>query len=92
MESKEVFMVCNFSPVAFKVFGLPIHWYSFAYIFGIILAFKLTEYLMKKTEYNINSKILDDFVGLIVLGIVLGGRLGYVLYYEFDFYFHNPLD
>lgn len=85
-------MVCNFSPVAFKVFGLPIHWYSFAYIFGIILAFKLTEYLMKKTEYNINSKILDDFVGLIVLGIVMGGRLGYVLFYEFDFYFHNPLE
>ncbi len=85
-------MICNFSPVAFKICGFSVHWYSFAYIFGIVFAFKLTEYLMKKAEYDIDHKILDDFVGLIVLGIICGGRLGYVLFYELDFYSHNLLE
>ena len=85
-------MICNFSPVAFRVFGFPIHWYSFAYIFGIIFAFKLTAFLMKKTEYDIGSKILDDFVGFIVLGIILGGRIGHVLFYDFGYYSQNPLE
>ncbi len=85
-------MICNFSPVAFHVFGFPVHWYSFAYIFGIIFAFKLTEFLMKKSEYAIDSKLLDDFVGVVVLGIILGGRLGHVLFYDFSLYLHNPLE
>ncbi len=85
-------MVCNFSPVAFHVFGFPIHWYSFAYIFGIIFAFKLTEFLMKKEEYNVGPKVLDDFVGVLVLGIILGGRVGHVLFYDFEYYAQNPLE
>jgi phosphatidylglycerol:prolipoprotein diacylglycerol transferase len=85
-------MVCNFSPVAFHVFGFPVHWYSFAYIFGIIFAFKLTEFLMKKSEYNIDSKILDDFLSVVVLGIIFGGRLGHVLFYDFSFYWNNPME
>ncbi len=85
-------MVCNFSPIAFRVFGFPVHWYSFAYIFGIIFAFKLTEFLMKKSKYDIDLKLLDDFVGMIVMGIILGGRVGHVLFYDFDFYLHNPLE
>ena len=85
-------MVCNFSPIAFKIFGLPVHWYSFAYIFGIIFAFKLTQYLMKKSQYDINLKLLDDFVGVIVLGVILGGRIGHVLFYDFEYYSQNPLE
>ena len=85
-------MVCNFSPIAFHVFGFPVHWYSFAYIFGIIFAFKLTEFLMKRSEYDIKPKLLDDFVGVIVVGIILGGRIGHVLFYDFGFYFHNPME
>ncbi len=85
-------MVCNFSPIAFHVFGFPVHWYSFAYIFGIIFAFKLTEFLMKRSGYDIKPKLLDDFVGVIVLGIILGGRIGHVLFYDFDFYSHNPME
>ncbi|MBO7453913.1 MAG: prolipoprotein diacylglyceryl transferase [Alphaproteobacteria bacterium] len=85
-------MVCDFSPVAFHVFGFPVHWYSFAYIFGIIFAFKLTEFLMKKSEYDMDLKLLDDFVGVVVLGIILGGRLGHVLFYDPGFYRSDPLE
>ena len=85
-------MICNFSPIAFKIFGFPVHWYSFAYIFGIIFAFNLTKFLMKKAQYNIDPKLLDDFVSVIVLGIILGGRIGHVLFYDFGYYSQNPLE
>lgn len=85
-------MVCDFSNVAFYVFGFPIHWYSLAYIFGIIFALKLTEFLIKKVQPEIDVKILDEFVGTIVFGIIIGGRLGHVLFYDFDFYQMNPIE
>ncbi len=85
-------MICNFSPIAFHVLGFPIHWYSFAYIFGIIFALKLTEFLMKKSKYNIDLKLLDNFVGVVVIGIIFGGRVGHVLFYDFGFYANNPIE
>lgn len=98
-------MVCNFSPVAFSVFGFPIHWYSLAYIFGIIFAFELTEQLRKeivqwqkidisKTQsLKIPSKNdLEEFLNYAVIGIIVGGRLGHVLFYDFDYYFAYPME
>lgn len=85
-------MVCEFSNVAFTVFGFPIHWYSFAYIIGIISALKLTEFLIKKSKVSIDIKLLDEFIGAAILGIIVGGRLGHVLFYDFDFYLRNPIE
>ena len=86
-------MVCNFSNVAFHIFGFSIHWYSFAYILGIIFAVQITKYLSKKMEngsYYIEHT--DDFINAIVVGIILGGRLGHVFFYESEFYFQNPAE
>ena len=47
---------------------------------------------MKKAQYNIDPKLLDDFVSVIVLGIILGGRIGHVLFYDFGYYSQNPLE
>ena len=79
----------NFDPVAIELFSLKIHWYSLAYIVGIILGW----YLAKK--YYANKNILskfDDYITYIIVGLILGGRLGYILFYNFDFYLDNPLD
>jgi len=79
----------NFDPVAIEIFSLKIHWYSLAYIVGIMLGW----YLAKK--YFANKNILnkfDDYVTYIIIGLILGGRFGYVLFYNLDFYFNNPLD
>ncbi len=85
-------MICDFSNVAFYIFGLPIYWYSLAYIFGIIIALKLTAFFMKKSNNLYELKYLDDFIGSIVIGIILGGRLGHVLFYDFDFYWNHPIE
>ena len=79
----------NFDPVAIEIFSLEIRWYSLAYIVGIVLGW----YLAKK--YFVNKNILtkfDDFITYIIIGLILGGRFGYVLVYNFDFYSHNLLD
>ena len=79
----------NFDPVAIEIFSLEIRWYSLAYIIGIVLGW----YLAKK--YFVNKNIFtkfDDYITYIIIGLILGGRLGYVLFYNFDFYFNNFLD
>ena len=79
----------NFDPVAIEIFSLEIRWYSLAYIMGIILGwFFAKKYFVNK---NILSKF-DDYITYIIIGLILGGRLGYVLFYNFNFYSNNLLD
>jgi phosphatidylglycerol:prolipoprotein diacylglycerol transferase len=85
-------VVCNFSSVAFSIFGLPVRWYSLAYIFGIVVALKLSVFFSKRFEEKIPPQILDDFVGIAIGGIILGGRLGHVLFYDFDYYLNSPAE
>src|SRR6056300_1749437 len=86
--------VHNFNPILFDFGIMAIRWYSLAYIFGIILGLSYGKYLIKKFYFQQNVKIhhLDDFLIWIVIGIILGGRTGYVLFYNLQFYLENPLD
>ena len=80
----------NFDPVAFQIFSLEIRWYSLAYIVGISLGWI---YCKKKLIYNQNIiDIFDDFITYIIIGIILGGRVGYILFYNFKYFFENPLE
>ena len=79
----------NFDPVAIEFFSLEIRWYSLAYILGILIGW----YLAKKIfiSKNIYNKF-DDYIAYIIIGLIFGGRLGYVLFYNFDYYLNNFLD
>ena len=79
----------NFDPVAIEIFSLEIRWYSLAYIIGILLGW----YLAKKIfVYNSVKERFDDYVTYVIIGLVLGGRLGYVLLYNLDYYINNFFD
>ena len=82
------------SPVAFSVFGVPVRWYALAYIAGFVIGFYLLKYLVNKDDAQIklNKKQLDDFLTAIVLGVILGGRIGYVLFYNFSYFVAHPLE
>ena len=80
----------NFDPVALEIFSLEIRWYSLAYIFGIILGWIIAKKLFIK-NIEIKNKF-DDYLTNLIIGIIIGGRLGYVLIYNLSFYLSNPLD
>lgn len=84
----------NLDPIIINFGFLEIRWYSLAYIFGIFLGFYYAKYLIKKFWYkeNINLQVLDNFLIYLILGIILGGRLGYILFYNFYYYYQNPLE
>ena len=80
----------NFDPVAFTILSFEIRWYSLAYIFGILIGW----YLSKKffIDNNKIKRAFDDYITYVIVGIILGGRLGYVFFYDFSYYFNNPLE
>ena len=80
----------NFDPVAFNLFSLEIRWYSLSYIFGIIFAWI---YCKKKLiKDNTILKLFDDLLAYIIIGIIIGGRLGYVVFYNLNYYSKNILE
>ncbi len=80
----------NFDPVAIQFFSIEIRWYSLAYIFGITIGWILAKKIFI-SDLLIKEKF-DDFITYIILGIIVGGRLGYVLIYNFDYYSDNFLE
>ena len=80
----------DFDPVAFNIFSLEIRWYSLSYIFGIIFGWLYCKKKLIK-DFSI-QKLFDDYLIYLILGIVIGGRLGYVLIYNLKYYSSNPIE
>ena len=80
----------NFDPVAFQIMSFEIRWYSLAYILGIIIGWILCKKIFIK-DLDINQRF-DDFISYLIIGIIIGGRLGYVLFYNFNYYINNIVD
>jgi len=78
--------------IAFQVGPLAVRWYGLMYLFGFICAYVLILQLTKKSELSINSDTVADLLFSCVLGVVLGGRVGYTLFYNFDYYWHHPVE
>jgi len=81
----------SISPVAFSIGSLAIRWYSLAYLLGIVAAWLLTLKMIKRYDLPLSKQQIEDAVFFTTLGIILGGRFGYVLFYGGDFFWHNPL-
>ena len=80
----------NFDPVAFQIFSLEIRWYSLAYIFGISLGWMYCKKKLIQNKYILD--IFDDYITYVIVGIILGGRIGYTLFYNLKFYLENPVE
>ena len=80
----------NFDPVAFQIMSFEIRWYSLAYILGIGIGWTLCKKVFIKNS-DISEKF-DDYITYLIIGIILGGRLGYVIFYNFSYYSENILD
>ncbi len=92
----------NISPEIFsvEVFGVnfALRWYALSYIFGFICALGLMKFFVRRKYLwasgtpPISVDQADSFLTYLILGVILGGRLGYVLFYNFEYYYLNPFD
>ncbi len=84
-------------PVIFSIGPLAIHWYGVAYVVGILLGWWFAKRVVTSPKLwpdgksPISAIELDDFLTWAVIGIIAGGRLGYVIFYNFSYYLSNPL-
>jgi phosphatidylglycerol---prolipoprotein diacylglyceryl transferase len=79
-------------PVAFSIWIFDVRWYALAYITGLVLAWWYCRWMTKLPPQRLKPIDFDDFLLWATLGVVLGGRLGYVLFYKPDYYLANPLE
>lgn len=79
-------------PVMLTIGPLSVHWYGAAYMVGILAGWRYALVLSDRFQNGITRQHIDDAITWILLGIVIGGRLGHVLLYDPIFYLHHPLD
>lgn len=81
----------HIDPVAISFMGFSVHWYALSYVVGIVLGYQLIKHLNHRYA-TIPEAIYDDLIFYIVLGIIIGGRLGYVIFYDLGTYLSNPIE
>jgi len=80
----------DIDPIIFSIGPLAIRWYALAYIVGLLAGWRYMRALAVKSPAPIAADEVDDFLTWATIGVVLGGRLGYVFFYMSDFYLENP--
>ena len=85
----------NLDPILFDFGFIAIRWYSLAYIFGIIIGWWYGKKIILKKNEELKQKVnlgdFDDLITYIIIAIILGGRLGYVVFYNFEYFILNPI-
>ena len=85
-------MIHNFNPILIDLGLVQIRWYSIAYILGILIGWIYASQILKRIKLNdynftvIKQLDFDNLIIYLVLGIILGGRFGYIIFYNFDYY------
>ncbi|WP_022726781.1 prolipoprotein diacylglyceryl transferase [Fodinicurvata sediminis] len=82
----------NIDPIAFEIGPLVIRWYALAYIAGILLGWRYCLHLARRDTLRPNAPDIDDFMVWAIFGIILGGRVGYVVFYNAAYYLEYPLE
>jgi phosphatidylglycerol---prolipoprotein diacylglyceryl transferase len=86
----------NLDPVLFNFGFMAIRWYSLAYIFGILIGWWLGKKIIIKKIQSISLKFdlkeFDDLITYLIISIIVGGRVGYIIFYNLGYYISNPLD
>ncbi|MEM4267982.1 MAG: prolipoprotein diacylglyceryl transferase [Candidatus Woesearchaeota archaeon] len=81
----------NINPTIFDFGDIEIRWYGLFYVIGFIIAYFFLSYLVKLKRMKLGKEQIVDFLGYAAIGVIVGGRLGYVLFYDISYYLDNPL-
>ena len=86
----------NLNPIIFDFGILSLRWYSLAYILGIVFGWwygkKIIFFINNRNKKNYNLDLFDDYITYIIISVIIGGRLGYVLFYNIEYFFSNPIE
>lgn len=80
----------QFNPIAFHLGPIAVHWYGLTYLVGFIAAWALGVYRAKRSQGEWRSEQLSDLLFYVALGVILGGRIGYTLFYNLPDFLHHP--
>ncbi len=72
----------SFDPVAFHLGSIAVHWYGIMYALALLSAILVAHWIVKKDKLNISSDFLDSYIWWVEIGVILGARLGYILFYD----------
>ena len=87
-----MFQFPNINPIAIDFGIIKISWYALSYITGILLSWYFLLKIIKIKKIQIGNKIVNDLISNCMIGIILGGRLGYVIFYNPEYYFENLVE
>ena len=79
-------------PVAIQIGPLAVRWYALAYVMGLVAGWQYVRRLVEAQRIELSVEMVDDLLLWIMLGVILGGRLGYALFYQFGYYIKEPLE
>ncbi len=82
----------NFNPVAFEFLNFKVYWYSLSYLFGFVFSFFYAKILINKNFFYLNFDDFEDFLFWAVISVIIGGRLGYIIFYNLDLYTKSPIE
>ncbi len=82
----------DIKPYIIKIGPIQIRWYGLMYLFGFLSSYLLIKYQIKKKSLYFKKKDIDDLFLYVILGLILGARIGYVIFYNISFYLKSPLE
>ncbi|MHC4256357.1 MAG: prolipoprotein diacylglyceryl transferase [Planctomycetota bacterium] len=81
----------HINPTIFSIGPVPVRWYGILYLAGFLIVYLLVVYKIKSENLQYKTETISDLIIWAILGSLIGSRLGYVLFYDFKYFFYNPL-
>ncbi len=83
-------MYPHLNPIALQIGPIKVHWYGIMYLVGFAVAWSLAYYRSRKPGSGWNAELISDLVFYAAIGVVLGGRIGFMLFYDFSSFIAQP--
>ncbi|MDI6865225.1 prolipoprotein diacylglyceryl transferase [Thermodesulfovibrio yellowstonii] len=82
----------NINPEILKIGPLSIRWYGLMYLIGFLCSYLIVKSEIKRKGLKVEKDFLENLYFYLILGLLIGARIGYVLFYNLSYYIHNPLE
>jgi phosphatidylglycerol:prolipoprotein diacylglycerol transferase len=92
LKHQEKNMTVHIDPILVELGPIRVSWYGLMYVFGFFASYLLVRYQMKRKDFGVSKLDVENLYFYLILGLIIGARLGYVLFYDLKMYLKNPLE